>query len=192
MKNNMKQTLETSLICILLSASRDVHFDKRMMCFLSGKRKIWKNQVIFVKSWSGIGPNGIWMGHFFFKNWYLCLATFKFSVACPYHLPKQKLRPPPPPRINSMPFDTCRYSPWHFKHICYDYYFLRTWLDWPMQKMRAKWMCKVCSWHGRGCLHCIALWVTLQEGELELVQRFHSPWQWLNYTVNLFYPASIE
>ena len=29
-------TLETSLICILLSASRDVHFDKRMICFLSG------------------------------------------------------------------------------------------------------------------------------------------------------------
>ena len=29
------ETLETSLICILLSASRDVHFDKRMICFLS-------------------------------------------------------------------------------------------------------------------------------------------------------------
>ena len=29
-------TLETSLICILLSASRDMHFDKRMICFLSG------------------------------------------------------------------------------------------------------------------------------------------------------------
>ena len=28
--------LETSLICILLSVSRDVHFDKRMICFLSG------------------------------------------------------------------------------------------------------------------------------------------------------------
>ena len=28
-------SLETSLICILLSASRDVHFDKRMICFLS-------------------------------------------------------------------------------------------------------------------------------------------------------------
>ena len=28
-------TLETSLICILLLASRDVHFDKRMICFLS-------------------------------------------------------------------------------------------------------------------------------------------------------------
>ena len=28
--------LEISLICILLSASRDVHFDKRMICFLSG------------------------------------------------------------------------------------------------------------------------------------------------------------
>ena len=27
--------LETSLICILLLASRDVHFDKRMICFLS-------------------------------------------------------------------------------------------------------------------------------------------------------------
>ena len=31
-----KLSLETSLICILLSASRDVHFDKRMICFLSG------------------------------------------------------------------------------------------------------------------------------------------------------------
>ena len=30
------ETLETSLICILLSASRDVHFDKRMIFFLSG------------------------------------------------------------------------------------------------------------------------------------------------------------
>ena len=29
-------SLETSLICILLSASRDVHFNKRMMCYLSG------------------------------------------------------------------------------------------------------------------------------------------------------------
>ena len=27
-------TLETSLICILLLANRDVHFDKRMICFL--------------------------------------------------------------------------------------------------------------------------------------------------------------
>ena len=27
-------TLETSLKCILLLASRDVHFDKRMICFL--------------------------------------------------------------------------------------------------------------------------------------------------------------
>ena len=35
--DNFKQNaLETSLICILLSASRDVHFDKRMICFLSG------------------------------------------------------------------------------------------------------------------------------------------------------------
>ena len=31
-----RNTLETSLICILLSASRDVHFVKRMICFLSG------------------------------------------------------------------------------------------------------------------------------------------------------------
>ena len=29
-------SLETSLICILLLVSRDVHFDKRMVCFLSG------------------------------------------------------------------------------------------------------------------------------------------------------------
>ena len=28
-------TLETKLIYILLLASRDVHFDKRMICFLS-------------------------------------------------------------------------------------------------------------------------------------------------------------
>ena len=32
---NILKSLETSLICILLSASRDVHFDKRMICFLS-------------------------------------------------------------------------------------------------------------------------------------------------------------
>ena len=31
----INRTLETSLICILLSASCDVHFDKRMICFLS-------------------------------------------------------------------------------------------------------------------------------------------------------------
>ena len=30
------EALETSLICILLSARRDVHFDKGMICFLSG------------------------------------------------------------------------------------------------------------------------------------------------------------
>ena len=30
------KSLETSLICFLLSVSRDVHFDKRMICFLSG------------------------------------------------------------------------------------------------------------------------------------------------------------
>ena len=36
-------TLETSLICILLSASRDVHFDKRMICFLSG---LFKKHII--------------------------------------------------------------------------------------------------------------------------------------------------
>ena len=30
-----QNTLETSLICILLLTSRDVHFDKRMICFLS-------------------------------------------------------------------------------------------------------------------------------------------------------------
>ena len=29
-------SLETSLICILLSGSRDVHFEKRMICFLRG------------------------------------------------------------------------------------------------------------------------------------------------------------
>ena len=34
--NRLDLTLETSLLCILLSASRDVHFDKRMICFLSG------------------------------------------------------------------------------------------------------------------------------------------------------------
>ena len=31
----METTLEASLICILLLANRDVHFDKRMICFLS-------------------------------------------------------------------------------------------------------------------------------------------------------------
>ena len=36
LSNDWPITLETSLICILLSASRDVHFDKRMICLLSG------------------------------------------------------------------------------------------------------------------------------------------------------------
>ena len=38
--NGFSLTLKTSLICILLSGSRDVHFDKRMICFLSGL--FWK------------------------------------------------------------------------------------------------------------------------------------------------------
>ena len=32
-RSNFQKSLETSLIWILLSASRDVHFDKRMICF---------------------------------------------------------------------------------------------------------------------------------------------------------------
>ena len=36
MSLNNAEPLETSLICIRLSASCDVHFDKRMICFLSG------------------------------------------------------------------------------------------------------------------------------------------------------------
>ena len=30
-------SLETNLICILLSASRDLHFDKMMICFFSSR-----------------------------------------------------------------------------------------------------------------------------------------------------------
>ena len=41
-------------------------------------RKFWKNRVILLKIWQKIGPIGIWMGHFFLKNWYLYGPTFKF------------------------------------------------------------------------------------------------------------------
>ena len=33
--------------------------------------KFWKNHVILLKISQKIGPIGIWMGHFFLKNWYL-------------------------------------------------------------------------------------------------------------------------
>ena len=44
----------------------------------SNLRKFWKNWVILFKIWPNIGPIGIWMGHFFLKNWYLYGSTFKF------------------------------------------------------------------------------------------------------------------
>ena len=41
-------------------------------------RKFWKNQVILLKIWPKIEQIGIWLGHFFLKNWYLYGSTFKF------------------------------------------------------------------------------------------------------------------
>ena len=41
-------------------------------------RQFWKDWVILLKIWPKIGLTGIWMGHFFLKNWYLYGSTFKF------------------------------------------------------------------------------------------------------------------
>ena len=59
--------------------------------------KIWakigsnfgKNPAIVLK----IAPIGIWMGHFFMKNWYLYGSTFKFRGGT--SLPKPNLSNPP-------------------------------------------------------------------------------------------------
>ena len=55
-------------------------------------RKFWKNWVILLKIWPKIGPIGIWMGHFFLKNWYLYGPTFKFRGGT--SLPKPNLSTP--------------------------------------------------------------------------------------------------
>ena len=44
----------------------------------SNLRKFRKNQAILLKIRPKIGPLGIWMGHFFLKNWYLYGTTIKF------------------------------------------------------------------------------------------------------------------
>ena len=44
----------------------------------SNVRKFWKNRVILLTIWPKIEQIGIWMGHFFLKNWYLYESTFKF------------------------------------------------------------------------------------------------------------------
>ena len=58
----------------------------------SNSRKCWKNRVVLLKIWSQIGPIGIWMGHFFLKNWYLYGSTFKFCGGT--SLPKPNLSNP--------------------------------------------------------------------------------------------------
>ena len=55
-------------------------------------RKFWTNQEILLKIWSKIGPIGIWMGHFFWKNWYLYRSTLKFRGGT--SLPKPNLSYP--------------------------------------------------------------------------------------------------
>ena len=56
------------------------------------KEIFWKNPVILFKIWRKICPIGIWMDHFFWKNWYLYESTFKFS--CGTSLPKPNLSAP--------------------------------------------------------------------------------------------------
>ena len=58
----------------------------------SNLRKFWKNRMILLKNWPKIRPIGIWMGHFFLKNWYLYGSTFKFH--CGTSLPKPNLSTP--------------------------------------------------------------------------------------------------
>ena len=60
--------------------------------------KFMKNRVILLKIWNKIGSIGIWMGHFFLKNWYLYGSTFKFH--CGTSLPKPNLSTPPPLQAN--------------------------------------------------------------------------------------------
>ena len=44
----------------------------------SNLSKFWKNRVILLIILPKIKQIGIWMGHFFLKNWYLYGSTFKF------------------------------------------------------------------------------------------------------------------
>ena len=44
-RRGLKLWLETTLICILLSASRDVYFDKRMVCFLSALKSTSESKL---------------------------------------------------------------------------------------------------------------------------------------------------
>ena len=60
--------------------------------FSNFEPKFWKNQVILLKIWPKIGPIGIWMGHFFLKNWYLYGSTFKICGGTA--LPKPNLSTP--------------------------------------------------------------------------------------------------
>ena len=59
----------------------------------SNLRNFWKNLAILLKTWPKIWPTGIWMGHFFLKNWYLYQSTFKFHGGT--SLPKPNLSNPP-------------------------------------------------------------------------------------------------
>ena len=60
--------------------------------WVSNLRKFCKNQVILLKIWPQIGSIGIWMGHFFLKNWYLHASTFKFCGGT--SLPKPNFNTP--------------------------------------------------------------------------------------------------
>ena len=57
-------------------------------------KKIWKTQVILLKISLKIGLMGIWMGHFFLKNWYLYESTFKFRSAVAHSYQNQTWVPP--------------------------------------------------------------------------------------------------
>ena len=69
----------------------------RHLCLLHTKlgsnlTKFWKNLVILHTIWVTIGPIGIWMGHFFLKNWYLYGSTYKICGST--SLPKPNLSTP--------------------------------------------------------------------------------------------------
>ena len=60
----------------------------------SNFRKLWKNWVILHKIWPKVEQIGVWMGHFFMKNWYLYGSTFKFCGST--SLPRPNLSTPHP------------------------------------------------------------------------------------------------
>ena len=64
-----------------------------MSQFFKIKENFWK--VILLKIWPKIGSIGIWMGHFFLKNWYFYESTFKLHGST--FLLKSNLSTPPPP-----------------------------------------------------------------------------------------------